>query len=170
MVNFEQFQFDKYFWLGKHEVPWLAPQVTFIIHAEQSRIPDSQREIIQFVCDLPPGTRAKLEAYLYCKYTTEIYGSIDPVGQTPRIQKVAEIWRLLFCGLAGRGLPRVKSAVEIWKLLSQPGVSIPPTSRIRPDRYFTVSFECLWDEEHGIHVLFNNSGDPIAMGGSGSFF
>lgn len=148
-VDFNAFTPDKYFWYGTHRVPWLALDASFIIHADpKDAIPPTQREIVEFVYKLPAETRDKLEGFLFARYQVEIFGSIDPEECTPRIQKSS----------------------EIWNLVSSPGIHTPPDHRIEPDCYFEVTFECVWDDEHGIAVLFNNRGEPIDLGGQGSHF
>jgi hypothetical protein len=147
-VNFGAFTYDEYFWTGKHKVAWLAPDVHFIIQADPEAIPPHQRTIVEFICSLPAETRDRLEDFLFVRYQAEVFGSIDPVEYTPPIKKSS----------------------EIWNLISAPGVHTPPDHRIEPDCYFEVTFECVWDDEHGIAVLFNNQGEPVELGGQGSHF
>ncbi|WP_425617849.1 hypothetical protein NA78x_001539 [Anatilimnocola sp. NA78] len=149
-VNYDQFRFDKYFWIGKHDVSWLGPEVEFIINADATDIPQEQRQVVDFVGNLPPSTKAKLERFIYNEYRSKIYG-----GMT---------------GNDYSSTPRVSRSAGIWKLLSQPGIQIPSDDRLNPDRYFTVSFEAVGDEEHGIAILFNDRGEPVKLGGQGAFF
>jgi hypothetical protein len=148
-VNYDAFAFNKYFWLGRHDVPWLDNNVGFLVDTEEDAIPRVQRDIIEFVCNSPLETRSTLENCLFAEYQPRIYGS--------------------FMG-GDEVTPPVKRPVEIWDLIREPGVSIPPEDRIAPDCYFVVSFECVWDPEHGLSILFNDRGEPIDVGGQGDYF
>lgn len=146
-INFDEFTFDKYFWEGKHAIPWLASDVEIVIEGDPSRIPDDQRSILAFVHDLPDSTRKTLQQYIYDEYQSEIYGAYSGGDDvTPPISKPA----------------------DIWGLVSEPGVAISDIAE--PERHFVVSFECVWDPEHGLSILFNDRGEPVDIGGQGDHF
>lgn len=147
-VNFSAFKFDKYFWCGTQKVRWLGSLTDFIIQGPPEEIPANQRQVVEFACSLPDETRSKLEQFLFEKYQADIFGSIEPEECTPPIE----------------------DSDEIWDLISEPAIHTPPDHRIEPDCYFEVTFECAWDDEHGIAVLFNDRGEPVALGGQGSHF
>lgn len=67
-VDFSVFEFDKHFWVGRHDVRWLAKGTFFIIDTEEAPIPPEQRVIVEFVCSLPEATRKKLEKCLFQSY------------------------------------------------------------------------------------------------------
>ena len=145
--NFNAFTFDKYFWEGKHDIPWLSPDVDIIIDGDPERIPDEQRIILAFVHDRPADTRDKLQRYVYDEYQNEIYGAYSGGDDVT---------------------PPISEPHSIWTLVSEPGVAISEIAE--PKRYFVVSFECVWDPEHGLSILFNDQGDPVDIGGQGDHF
>ncbi len=148
-IDYDAFTFDEYFYIGKHDVPWLDMTANFIIDTEDSPIPDVHRELVAFACRLLSSTRDKLERYIYDEYQSEIYGSISGGDDiTPPISKPS----------------------DIWTLLSAPGIHTPPDHRIESDCQFTVTFECVWDPEYGLSILFDDKGDPIDIGGQGHHF
>jgi hypothetical protein len=174
-VNFDAFKFDKYSWYGRHDVPWLAKQVGFMIKGKSDRIPENQRKIVEFVCNLPGATRSKLEEFLFNKYQSQIYGSVEADGlpsaaAPPTLNPFTILQNWVVRRRRNQVTPRLRNPGEIWKVISGGGVHTPPDHRINAECYFQVCFECVWDPEHGIAVLFNDRGEPIALGGQGDHF
>lgn len=143
-INFDTFTFDKYFWEGNHAIPWLAADVEIMIDGDAGRIPDEQRSILAFIHDLPISTREKLQQYIYDEYQAEIYGAYSGGDDVT---------------------PPISTPNEIWALVSEPGVTVFDIAV--PERYFVISFECVWDPEHGLSILFNDQGNPVDIGGQG---
>ena len=153
-VKTEQFDFgclvfDRYFWSGKHELPWMNANATFLVDASSHGIPERQRQIVSFVYSLPVSTKARVEAYLFEYYQQRVYGSLN----------------------GGHAItPEIHKANEIWSLVSKPGIDIPPEKKISASRYFVLNLECLWDPEHGLAILFDSNASPVDVGGQGCFF
>ena len=135
------------YWEGVCDIPWLDRATECVVEGTSELIGDAERTALEFACRLPPDTRLKLQTFIFNAYQTEIYGS-----------------------MAGgdRVTPPIATASEIWTLLSEPGIAV--SEEPRPDHYFCVSFECVWDPEHGLSILFDDSGVPIDLGGQGDHF
>jgi hypothetical protein len=148
VVNFDAFKFDRYFWIGKHNVRWLANPTSFLVMSESQAIPDVQRDAIRFVCGLPLETRDKLERRLFEEYQSRIYNSYSGGDAiTPPLQKPE----------------------DIWKLLEQPGIMIPEVERLSAECQFVATFECPWNPEHGLGILFNHLGSATEVGAPGDY-
>ena len=138
-------------WFGRLDVSWLGNNISTCIEAPDSGIADSQKAICEFVIGLPFSTRMALESHLYHEYQTNIIGS---VCAGPNIELT----------------PKIANSTEIWNLLHGTSIQIPPERNIDMERQFAVTFECLWDEEHGLSILFNADGLPTKFGVQGCFF
>ena len=64
--------------------------------------------------------------------------------------------------------PKKLGRADVWRLVSQPWFNVPAEPRRRA--CFSVSFECRWDPEHGISVLFDDRARPVRIGSQGDFF
>ena len=146
-IDFSTFSRSKYFWEGTCDIPWLDPATECVLEGPLERIGDNEKSVLRFVYQLPTETRQALEKFIFENYQQDIYGA-----------------------MAGGDVvtPPVANPPDIWSLLSEPGVAISEDPE--PDHYFAVSFECVWDQEHGLSILFNDSGDPIDIGGQGDLF
>ena len=147
--DFASFEKDRYFYTGDAYLPWLESDVEVIVDTTDEPIPPRHIDILKFAFQLPPATRDQLERFLYERYRDEVYGSM--VG-------------------GDDVTPSIASADEIWNLLSAPGVSTPPDHRIASDCFFAITFECVWDPEHGLSILYDERGRIVSMGGQGSHF
>ena len=65
---------------------------------------------------------------------------------------------------------RVSCQEELWNLLQQQTINSPPPNAIGDERLFAISFECPWEQEHGVSVLFNSDGIPTRIAGYGDYF
>jgi hypothetical protein len=147
-VDFGGFRFDKYFWLGKLNVPWLANPTSFLVASEAKQIPEIQRAIVRFACGLPLSTRDKLAFRLFEEYQARIYNAFTGGHEVT---------------------PPLKRPADIWNLLTQPGITVPDLELLSPDCQFVATFECPWDPEHGLGILFNREGAPTQVGAPGDF-
>lgn len=148
-VDLSQFVHEKHFWTGTLDVPWLADRVEFLVFSREAEIPAEHKAIVEFITHLRPGTRKQLEKTIFNKYQSEIFESVAGGEQAT---------------------PRLAETPDIWKLLSSPTAAVPPINRIESNCYFAIYFECAWDSEHGLSVLFSDSGVPIDVSGQGDHF
>jgi hypothetical protein len=112
-------------------------------------IPKRHRDILKYVIEMPPDARQKLEQRLFDTYQSEIYGSYSGGDAVT---------------------PRISESHEIWALISQSGIATPPDYAISPSCHFVVNFECVWDPEHGLSILYDECGEIVSIGGQGSHF
>jgi len=148
-IDFESFEaYSQGLYIRDLNVPWLGGKVQIMIGTDEKAIPERQKEIIRFACQQPLSAKDILERRLYKEYKSEIYGS--------------------FSG-GDKVTPRISSPREIWKLISAPGIKTPYEHWIKDSHYFVVTFECVWDPEHGLAVLYNSKGEIVKIGGQGDF-
>ena len=156
-MNLDSFVLDG-IWVGRLNAPWLGGETHSIVDAEESGIEDEQRACMRIACTQDTETLNALKNRLFDKYIAEIYGSIaacDADGMEVDFQEIT---------------PKIQDREQLWSMLSETTINIPPQHRITNDCCFAVSFECPWDEEHGISVLFDKSGSPTDVGGYGDHF
>ena len=148
-LDLTSFEKDRYLYIGNAYLPWLGSDVEVIVDTTEDPIPQLHSDILRFVFALPPKTKSELEQFLFERYQNEIYGSM----------------------MGGDDVtPPIGSADGIWDLLSAPGVSTPPDHRIASDCHFAITFECVWDPEHGLSIVYDDRGKIVSIGGQGSHF
>ena len=142
-------RWDKYFWIGKSDVFWLGQDIWFNVHVDKDKRPPSQaqKELVHKVILFPRNKREELEQFIFDQYQNDIYGSIDPITWTPKLNRSS----------------------EIWSLLSQSGLTFPADSGSGQHHRFVATFKCAWDDEHGLGVLYEDF-IPTKLGGTGDFF
>jgi hypothetical protein len=148
--DYSVLKFDRFFWMGKHELPWLAEKgVIFIVHAGPAGISDDQRKSLGFAYSLPHRSKTHVEEFLFTYYQSEVFGTLT----------------------GGESItPRISRPAEIWSLVRTPGVEVPPDRKLRGSCVFVLSLECCWDPEHGLAIVFDENGAPVDIGGQGEFF
>jgi hypothetical protein len=144
-------------WSGTIHAPWLGGDVDAMVDAEDSGIVESQYTCVRTACCLSKVTLQKTQRFLFDHYQNEIYGSIAGYADGKEID-FREI------------TPTVANKEQLWALLPDVGLGFPPEHRIADDCFFQLTAECPWDEEHGLAILFDRSGDPIEIGGQDHHF
>lgn len=147
--DFDSLKYERYFWSGKHKVPWLSSTTSFLVDAKETGISEEQREAISFVYSLPRSTKKRVELYLFNYYQNDVFGSLSG-GE--------------------KATPKIASPDKIWKIVSKPGIDIPPDRKLSSECYFVLNLECVWDSEHGLALLFDRDAIPLDIGGQGKFF
>ncbi len=155
-MNLDSFQLD-YIWTGKINAPWLGRDLHAFVDAKESGIAESQYACMRTACRLPKSTLEKTKIFLFDRYQAEIYGSIAGYRNGVEID-FHEI------------TPKVENKEQLWKLLSQIGLSFPAEHRIADHRCFALTAQCVWDEEHGLEILFDKNGNATDIGGIGDHF
>ena len=145
-------------WIGRLNAPWLGGETHSIVDAADSGIDDMQRDCMRVACTRDAETLDALKIRLFDEYQNEIYGSITAYKTAGTEIDFHEL------------TPVIKSPEQLWAILSETTINIPPVHRLTDNCCFAVSFECPWDEEHGISVLFDRSGTPTDVGGYGDNF
>ena len=141
--NFESFV-DNGIWEGHLHTSWLEEPAYTIVDCDDDELSDAQFECMRKVCNLDSRTLEELKLWLFKECQVQNYGSrIDRQIDTPD---------------------------QLWQLLEQQTINIPPENAITSKCLFAISFECPWDEEHGISVLFDSTGTPTKIAGYGDHF
>ena len=156
-MNLNSFVLDG-IWVGRLNAPWLGGETHSIVDAEESGIEDGQRACMRIACTRGPESLIALKDRLFDEYRTEIFGSIAAYDSDGTEIDFREL------------TPDIQDREQLWSMLSETTINIPPQHEISNDCCFAVSFECPWDEEHGISVLFDKSGSPTDVGGHGDHF
>ena len=66
--------------------------------------------------------------------------------------------------IPGSGPPKLSEPSQVWELIDEPVVCIPWIFRSESAVEFELSFNCEWDREHGLGVLYHDF-RPVEFGG-----
>ena len=157
-VNFDSFKHNG-IWEGHLRTLWLdEPAYTIIDSDNYEKISEIQFDCMRKISILCPETLVLLKSWLFDEYQNTIYGSVTAIRNGVQV----DIHELT---------PKIESPEELWNLLGQLTLNVPPENAICADCFFAISFfECPWDEEHGISILFNSDGVPTKIAGYGDHF
>ena len=156
-MNLDSFTLDG-IWVGQLNAPWLGGLTHTIVDGEDSGIVEAQRDCMRAACTQNSKTLDALKNRLLNEYQNEIYGSVTAFNSDGSEIDFHEL------------TPKFENQEQLWATLSETSINIPPEHRIADNCCFAVSFECNWDEEHGISILFDKSGNPTDAGGHGDHF
>lgn len=125
--------YERFFWEFDRQVPFLGRTVHFMIDPEQKdgEVTDKQRQVYLSILKVPESTRRLMAPAMYQNYR-RIRDSVDDDT-----------------------MPSIANATFVWRHVSPSQVFIPRHSTSRHE-YFFVAFECAWEPEHGLEVLFKN--------------
>jgi hypothetical protein len=128
-----QVTFNEYFWEIAKDVPFLGRNVVFYIDPEDKSNPgisDKQRAVYHSILNMPLNTKNVAAPAIFNNYL-EIRDAVDP--EPPHIDRPEDVW----------------NHVEIIHILK-------PIHRNSQHKYFFIDFNCDWEEEHGLELLFKN--------------
>ncbi len=156
-MNLDSFVLDG-IWIGELNLPWLGGLTHSLVDAKDTGTVEPQRDCMRIACTRNAQTLATLKNRIFEEYQNGIYGSVTAINSDGIEIDFHEL------------TPKLGNQEQLWEMLSEISIGIPPEHRIDDKCCFTVSFECRWDEEHGISVLFNRRGIPSEVGGYGDHF
>jgi hypothetical protein len=125
--------FNGYFWEVANDVPFLGRNVVFYIDSEDKNSPDisdKQRAVFQSILNMPLDTKDVAAPAMFDNYL-KVKDAVDP--EPPHIDGPEDVW----------------NHVEIVNILI-------PIHRSSRHEYFFIDFNCDWEEEHGLELLFRN--------------
>ncbi len=148
----------QFFWTATHIESWFDGEFQLTVNAPASGMSQQQLNAVNTTREALPNLGGVLQNYVADHYRKEVYGTIAGF-EGDRELSTDEV------------TPPVAASHQIWELLSEPAyIEIPKDCDITENCCFAVSFECKWDPEHGISVLFDRDGHPVAIGGQCSHF
>ena len=147
-LDLSDFEFDGNQVLGSVSVPWLNGSVNVLITSDDGSVSELQKAILARFIEMPRESKERLEQLIFTYYEANVF---DP-------------------SLHDERTPEVKHPSEIWRLLSEPAVLIPLDHQVNKKRQFSVLFECTWDGEHGIGIVYDSNLHPLEVGGQMDFF
>jgi hypothetical protein len=136
------YHLDGHFWTAVAYIPfWRGELPVWFLTYEKEPTPRQVR-IVQAILDYPHDLRGLVERGVFDYYQAEVFGAID-FGDPEVEQECA---------------PPLTDPAQIWKLI--PGADIW-ISQFYKEGYedaveFKMTFECSWDEEHGLGVKFRD--------------
>jgi hypothetical protein len=118
----------------------LPVAMTMDVNAKQPHV--RSIEILEAIVSYKGNFRDHFIQAVFEYYTNEIYGTFDQYDQD---------WNDITHLVA----PQINEPNEIWPLLSEPkmNIKIIASYESKYKVHFGMSFECLWDQEHGCGVL-----------------
>jgi hypothetical protein len=148
----------QFFWTVIHKEPWFDGEFQLSVNAPESGMSKQQINAVNIARQALPNLDGLLQEYVAEHYRQEVYGTIAGF-EGDRELSTDEV------------TPPVTNSRQIWGLLSEPAyINIPKDGDVTKDCCFAIAFECKWDPEHGISVLFNHNGHPVAIGGQCTHF
>lgn len=139
-----QFKKEKYWYEGSVAYRfWGGLSLKTYIDFEEGNLP-SERQLRVFRSLIERGSdfRPVVRDQLYRWYQSDVYLSMTKYSPERGLYGAEEI------------TPRIDSSDEMWRMIQGPSVWIPGAYVEVPscEVWFKLTFECCWDEEHGLGV------------------
>ena len=145
------FEFVDPTWEGIAFVPFWGRELQVSIDPDEEGITPRQLSILRAILSYPRDLRPEFEQELFAYYQADVdgtYCSYDEHAQP----------------IPGSGPPKLSEPSEVWGLIDEPVVCIPSYFRTPSAIEFELSFNCEWDREHGLGVLYRDW-QPVEFGG-----
>jgi hypothetical protein len=144
------FHFVNPTWDGTAFVPFWRSELDISIDPSEEGITPRQLAILRAVLNYPQDLRPEFERALLDYYQADVdgtYCSYDEHGRP----------------IPGSGPPKLTEPSQVWGLIDEPLVCIPWIFRTESAVEFELSFNCEWDREHGLGVLYRDW-QPVDFG------
>jgi hypothetical protein len=141
------FQFIDPTWEGRAFVPFWGSELDVSIDPRDDGITPRQLTILRAVLGHLHDLRPEFERALFAYYQADVddtYCDYDEHGQLI-------------------SSPKLTKPSQVWKLVDEPVVCIPSYFRTPSAIEFELSFNCEWDPEHGLGVLYRDW-QPVEFG------
>jgi hypothetical protein len=145
------FQFVDPTWDGTAFVPFWGRELDVSIDPDEGRIMPRQLAVLRAVLSYPRDLRPEFERALFAYYQADIDGTYFAYDDRGR-------------PIPGSGPPKLTDSGQVWALIDYPVVCIPWIFRTDSTVEFELSFNCEWDCEHGLGVLYRDW-QPVEFGG-----
>jgi len=145
------FHFVDPMWAGVAFVPCWGRELEVSIDPDEEDISPRQLAILRAVLSYPQDLRSEFERELFAYYQADVdgtYCSYDEHAQP----------------IPGSGPPKLMKPADVWGLIDDPVVCIPWIFGTETAIEFELSFNCVWDREHGLGVLYRDW-QPVEFGG-----
>ena len=137
------FQFVDPTWEGKAFVRFWGQELDVSIDPDDGAITPRQLAVLRAILGYSQDLRPEFEQALFAYYQAEVdgtYCSYDEHAQP----------------IPGSGPPKLSEPPQVWGLIDEPVVCIPCIFRTGSAIEFELSFNCEWDREHGLGVLYRD--------------
>jgi hypothetical protein len=138
-------------WDGTAFVPFWGRDLEVSIDPDDNSITRRQQMVLRAVLRHSEGLRPEFERALFRYYQADVAGSYCAYDERGR-------------SVPGPGPPALTEPSQVWGLIDDPVVCIPGYFRTRSAIEFSLAFNCVWDREHGLGVLYRNW-RPVEFGG-----
>jgi hypothetical protein len=138
-------------WDGTAFVPFWGRELDVSIDPDEDGITPRQLAVLRAVLNHKQDLRPEFEQALFAYYQADVDGAYCSYDEHAR-------------PTPGTGPPKLTEAAKVWGLIDDPVVCIPMFFRTESAIEFELSFNCEWDQEHGLGVLYRNW-RPIKFGG-----
>jgi hypothetical protein len=145
------FQFVDPTWDGRAFVPFWGADLDVSIDPDEDGITPRQLAVLQAILGYPRDLRPEFERALFAYYQADVkdsYCSYDEHGRP----------------IPGSGPPELTESSQVWVLIDEPVVRVPWIFRTASAVEFELCFNCEWDPEHGLGVLYRDW-RPVEFGG-----
>lgn len=139
-------------WDSTAFVPFWGRELDVSIDPDEDGITPRQLAVLRAVLSHERDLRPEFERALFAYYQADVAGSYcayDPASGRP---------------VPGSGPPKLTEAAQVWGLIDDPVVCIPAYYRTESAVEFELRFNCEWDREHGLGVLYRDW-RPVKFGG-----
>ena len=146
-----EFRFVDPTWEGTAFVPFWGRELEISIDPDDDGITRRQLKVLRAVLSHSDDLRPAFERALFAYYQADVdgsYCSYDAQAQP----------------IPGSGPPKLTESAQVWGLIDDPVVCIPMYFHTKSAIEFSLSFNCEWDREHGLGVLYRNW-RPVEFGG-----
>jgi hypothetical protein len=144
------FEFVDPTWEGTAFVPFWGAELQVSIKPDDEGITPRQLAVLRAVLGYARDLRPEFERALLAYYQADVEGAsccYDDDGEP----------------IPGSGPPQLSEPSQVWELIDEP-VDIPWIFRTESAIEFELSFNCQWDPEHGLGVLYRDW-EPVEFGG-----
>lgn len=142
------------YWQGWAAISFWGQQNLWVCieRREDVDISPRQIEVLRTILKSKDDLRPSFEAALFEYYKAEVedcYSTYDPTTQME---------------VPDSGPPTLSKSSQIWTLINEPEVWIDWHFETPSALEFKLTFNCVWDEEHGLGIRFYDW-KPVVIGG-----
>jgi hypothetical protein len=143
--------FENPTWDGTALVPFWGSELDVAIDPDEEGITARQLAILRAILRYSRDLRPVFEKALFEYYQADVDGTYCAYDEQAR-------------PIPGSGPPKLTDPSQVWGLIDEPVVCIPRYFRTPSAIEFELSFNCEWDPEHGLGVLYRDW-LPVKFGG-----
>jgi hypothetical protein len=137
-------------WEGVALVPFWGRELDVSIYPDEAGITARQLVVLRAVLGFPRDLRQEFEGALFAYYQIHVGGTYCSYDDHAR-------------PIPGSGPPKLSEPSQVWGLIDEPVACIPSHFRTPSAIEFELSFNCEWDPEHGLGVLYRDW-QPVKFG------